>query len=394
VPHDVFISYSSLDKTAAFAACATFEAAHIRCWIAPRDVAAGAEWAEEIIDAIEAAKIMVLIFSTSSNDSRQVKREIELAVSRGLTIMPIRLDQVEPTRSMAYYMAGVHWIDALTLPLETHFKKMVEWIKPHLDTPASEPSPSTPGEMPRVGLPIVPDLKPEQDTLAGLFRLGADYGRRGKREQAIPPYRRLIARFGADDLPAVREQVIRALFNIGQLLSELGRYEQAIAEFDAALQRAEGHEEEGIRETVARIMFAKAQAHDRMGQWVEAVTAYNWLFERYNDDVDGVGRELCAKGMLLKAHMKMGMGEEDMAILDYELFLAFYGDAADQSAGTAEAMFNIGVAHADKGRPKEAVAAYDEMLARFSGTTDPAIAAFTAKAQHSRDEQRQAVGAN
>ena len=71
----------------------------IRCWIAPRDVPAGSEWAEAIIDAIEHAIVMVLIFSTHSNESRQVRREIELAVSRGLTIMPIRskarADQVD-----------------------------------------------------------------------------------------------------------------------------------------------------------------------------------------------------------------------------------------------------------------------------------------------------------
>ena len=40
--HDVFISYSSKDKPVADAACATFEAAGMRCWIAPRDVPPGA----------------------------------------------------------------------------------------------------------------------------------------------------------------------------------------------------------------------------------------------------------------------------------------------------------------------------------------------------------------
>src|SRR5690349_17742505 len=142
MPHNVFISYSSIDKKAAFAACATFEAAKIRCWIAPRDVAAGAEWAEEIINAIETARIMVLIFSANSNESRQVKREIELAVSRGLTIMPLRLEQIQPTKSMAYYMAGVHWIDAISPPLEAHLRKMVEWIKPQL---AGGSAPEPPG---------------------------------------------------------------------------------------------------------------------------------------------------------------------------------------------------------------------------------------------------------
>ncbi len=33
---DVFISYSSIDKTTADAACNALESAGIRCWIAPR----------------------------------------------------------------------------------------------------------------------------------------------------------------------------------------------------------------------------------------------------------------------------------------------------------------------------------------------------------------------
>ncbi|NQT71340.1 MAG: toll/interleukin-1 receptor domain-containing protein [Chloroflexi bacterium] len=35
--HDVFISYSTNDKTVADAVCATLESQKIRCWIAPRD---------------------------------------------------------------------------------------------------------------------------------------------------------------------------------------------------------------------------------------------------------------------------------------------------------------------------------------------------------------------
>jgi len=36
--HDVFISYSSKDKTVANAVCATVENRKVRCWIAPRDI--------------------------------------------------------------------------------------------------------------------------------------------------------------------------------------------------------------------------------------------------------------------------------------------------------------------------------------------------------------------
>ena len=41
--HDVFLSYSSQDKTWADAACAVLERQRIRCWIAPRDITPGDE---------------------------------------------------------------------------------------------------------------------------------------------------------------------------------------------------------------------------------------------------------------------------------------------------------------------------------------------------------------
>src|ERR1700683_3384018 len=69
VAFDVFISYSSDDKPIADAACAALESANIRCWIAPRDISPGRDYGESIIDAIEGAKIFVLILSGSANGS-------------------------------------------------------------------------------------------------------------------------------------------------------------------------------------------------------------------------------------------------------------------------------------------------------------------------------------
>ena len=88
---DAFISYAIADKTAADAACAVLEAAGIRCWVAPRDISPGREYAAAIIDAIDQCRVMVLIFSSSANDSPQVRREIERAASKGVAIMPVRI---------------------------------------------------------------------------------------------------------------------------------------------------------------------------------------------------------------------------------------------------------------------------------------------------------------
>ena len=73
--HDVFISYSSKDKKVADAVCAALESVKIRCWVAPRDVLAGEIWQEAIANAIEKSHIMVLIFSSNSNNSKDVSKD-------------------------------------------------------------------------------------------------------------------------------------------------------------------------------------------------------------------------------------------------------------------------------------------------------------------------------
>lgn len=126
--HDVFISYSSKDKTVADAICASIENKKIRCWIAPRDISPGADWGKSIIDAINSSSLMVLIFSEDSNESPQVLREVERAVSKGIPIVPFRIDDIMPNNSMEYFISTTHWLDALTPPMENHVENLVRIV--------------------------------------------------------------------------------------------------------------------------------------------------------------------------------------------------------------------------------------------------------------------------
>lgn len=134
---DAFISYATADKTAADAACAVLEAAGIRCWVAPRDISPGREYAGAIIDAIDRCHVMVLIFSSSANDSSQVRREIERAASKGVAIMPVRIEKVAPTKSMEYFLGDIHWLDAMTPPIEKHLQQLAVAIKALLNANAA-----------------------------------------------------------------------------------------------------------------------------------------------------------------------------------------------------------------------------------------------------------------
>ncbi|MGB5912660.1 MAG: TIR domain-containing protein [Promethearchaeia archaeon] len=123
---DVFISYSSKDKEIADAVCHYLEEAKIKCWIAPRDTLGA--YAGSITNAIENSKLMVLIFSNNANLSNQVKNEVEIAVSSGITIQPIRIEKVEPDADFKYYVKRWHWLDAIKPPLKKHLTKLVKMV--------------------------------------------------------------------------------------------------------------------------------------------------------------------------------------------------------------------------------------------------------------------------
>jgi len=122
--HDVFVSYAHQDKPIADALCSTLEAKGIRCWIAPRDIHAGTSWGESIIDGLSEARVMVLVFSSHSNKSPQVTREVERAVSKGIAILPLRIEDVPLSKTMEYFISAPHWLDAMTPPLEQHLQKL------------------------------------------------------------------------------------------------------------------------------------------------------------------------------------------------------------------------------------------------------------------------------
>ena len=122
--HDVFVSYSSKDKPVADAVVAGLEQREVRCWFAPRDVTPGTSWGDAIINAIEGSRIMVVLLSGNSNDSRQVVREVERAVAKGVIIIPFRIEKIDPTGAMAYFLSSEHWLDALTPPMEEHIEKL------------------------------------------------------------------------------------------------------------------------------------------------------------------------------------------------------------------------------------------------------------------------------
>jgi len=130
--HDVFVSYSSKDKTIADAIVAALENNQIRCWYAPRDIKTSEDWGSAITRAIEESKVFLVIFSNHSNRSNHVLNELNLAVNSENIILPFRVENLEPKGAMKLHLSSVHWLNAYDPSWGSYIKKLIKDISVNL----------------------------------------------------------------------------------------------------------------------------------------------------------------------------------------------------------------------------------------------------------------------
>ena len=140
---DIFISHSSKDKEIADKLCEAMEAKGLKCWIAPRDIVPGSEWAVSISEAISDISAMVVIYSENSASSTQVPKELGLADKRGKFIVPYKIDDMELTGAFDYYLAGSHWIVAEPQKQEYKFDELYGVMSGVMQLPAQSVSRNT-----------------------------------------------------------------------------------------------------------------------------------------------------------------------------------------------------------------------------------------------------------
>ncbi|MDR2672453.1 MAG: toll/interleukin-1 receptor domain-containing protein [Coriobacteriales bacterium] len=126
--HDVFISHSSVNKTAADAICHALEQNGVKCWIAPRDISPGSNYGSEIIKGIKECKLFLLVFSNEVNNSPAVQKEVERAVlGYHKTVIPFRIEDVAMNENLEFFLTDVHWLDAF--PDDTVFENLIAAIR-------------------------------------------------------------------------------------------------------------------------------------------------------------------------------------------------------------------------------------------------------------------------
>jgi TolB-like protein/Flp pilus assembly protein TadD len=146
----VFISHASQDAAIANTVVQNLEQHGIKCWIAPRDVTPGSQYADEIVGAINDTKVFVLLLSEHAVASAHVGRELERAASKRRRIIVLRTDAAPLTRSFEYFLSESQWIDVTALGAPAALTKLWQavgqrlspssWVSPGLGTDVRDPA--------------------------------------------------------------------------------------------------------------------------------------------------------------------------------------------------------------------------------------------------------------
>jgi TolB-like protein len=123
-----FVSYASRDTAVANSIVENLERHGHRCWMAPRDVKPGAQYADAIVGAINEAEAVVVVLSQSAIASSHVAREVERSASKRKPIIAFRIDAAALNRELEYFLSNSQWIDAVKLGMPSALVKLSEAV--------------------------------------------------------------------------------------------------------------------------------------------------------------------------------------------------------------------------------------------------------------------------
>jgi TolB-like protein len=126
---DVFVSYASQDTAIANSLVEALEQHSIACWIAPRDVVAGEFYADAIVHAIDASRVLVLILSQHAAASPHILREVERASAKRHPVISLRIDLAPLPSGLEYFLNTSQWLDAANGDTDRALPKLIEAVR-------------------------------------------------------------------------------------------------------------------------------------------------------------------------------------------------------------------------------------------------------------------------
>ena len=108
---EVFISYASEDRLRILDLVERLRGARVSVWIDQMGIEGATMWSQEIVEAIDSCKVLILAISQRSTESENVVKELALASERRKKILPVCLDASGIPKSMEYQLAGIQRVE-------------------------------------------------------------------------------------------------------------------------------------------------------------------------------------------------------------------------------------------------------------------------------------------
>ena len=108
---EIFISYRRSDQAKARLLHGLLQQRGVDAWY-DAHVGAGEDWRVATAKALERAPIFVLLFSRNAADSDDIAKELAAATYSKKLVVPVRIENLNPTGAFLYELASRNWFDA------------------------------------------------------------------------------------------------------------------------------------------------------------------------------------------------------------------------------------------------------------------------------------------
>ncbi len=122
---EVFVSYARSDRERVLELVERMRSAGVGVWVDEGGIHGASLWGQEIVDAIDASKVMILMISDSSITSDNVVKELSIASEDKKPILPVYLHRSEIPKSMRYQLAGIQHIEFFEGQEDEAFQSML-----------------------------------------------------------------------------------------------------------------------------------------------------------------------------------------------------------------------------------------------------------------------------
>ena len=126
---DVFLSYSRDDKARVLDLTQRLRSAGVSVWIDQGGIDGAALWGESIVNALENAKVLLLVVTPSAVASHNVAKEVMLTSERKGHILPVHLEPTTIPASLKYPLAGIQHIEYYNGDTEANFQNVLASLK-------------------------------------------------------------------------------------------------------------------------------------------------------------------------------------------------------------------------------------------------------------------------